>query len=174
MGNFLISLQYLCILKLCKRRKTRKGELLMKKILSLALVLLVILGCLTACDLAQDLLGALEDEAESTTKVKEMMVALADDNMDDAKNLMHPKVVEAADPAITQMSAFLAGRNVNTLELISINIHTSTGTAGATRQEKVGYKVTLDDGAIIYINAEYLSDNKGTGFSAFQLVLGFV
>ncbi len=144
----------------------------MRKIISLALVLLVLLGCLTACNITQNILGAIADEAEATPKVVEMMAALAEDNASDAKALLHPQVAQTSDKAIAQMSAYLAGRKASVIELTSININTSVGTAGKTRQEQVAYRVTLTDGDVIFINVVYLSNNQGTGFASFQVVLG--
>ena len=146
----------------------------MKKIICFTLVLLALLGCLTACNFTQNMSGAIAGEAEATPKVEEMMAALADDNASDAKALLHPQVAETSDNAIAQMSAYLAGRKASAIELISINVNTSTGTAGTTRQERVSYRVTLNDDAVIYINAVYLSNNQGTGFASFQIVLGVV
>ena len=143
----------------------------MKKIICFGLVLLALLGCLTACNFTQNMSAG---EAEATPKVEEMMAALADDNTSDAKALLHPQVAETSDNAIAQMSAYLAGRKVSAIELRSININSSTGTAGNTRQERVGYQVTLTDGAVIFLNAVYLSNNQGTGFVSFQVVLGVV
>ena len=146
----------------------------MKKIICFGLVLLALFGCLTACNFTQNMSGAIAGEAEATPKVEEMMAALADNNISDAKALLHPLVAETSDNAIAQMSAYLAGRKASAIELTSININSSTGTAGKTRQEQVGYRVTLNDDAVIYINAVYLSNNQGTGFASFQIVLGVV
>ena len=146
----------------------------MKKIICFGLVLLALFGCLTACNFTQNMSGAIAGKAEATPKVEEMMAALADDNTSDAKALLHPQVAETSDNAIAQMSTYLAGRKASAIELISININSSAGTAGKTRQEQVGYQVTLTDGAVIFLNAVYLSDNQGTGFASFQLVLGVV
>lgn len=146
----------------------------MKKIVCLALVLFALLGCLTACNYTQNLSGALAGMADATPKAEEMMALLADGNISSAKALIHPSIAESLDSAISQMSSYLAGRKVNTMELISIKVNTSSGTSGATRQEQVGYQVTLNDGAVIYINAVYLSDKEGAGFTSFQLVLGIV
>ena len=142
----------------------------MKKVICFTLVLLALLGCLTACNFTQNMSGGIE----ATPKVEEMMAALADDNAPDAKALLHPQVTETSDNAIAQMSAYLAGRKASAIKLISITVNTSTGTAGTTRQEQVGYRVTLNDDAVIYINAVYLSNNQGTGFASFQIVLGVV
>ncbi|MBQ6832198.1 MAG: hypothetical protein IJO28_06125 [Oscillospiraceae bacterium] len=146
----------------------------MKKLISLTLVLVVLLGSLTACNFTQNLSGAIAGEAEATPKVEQMMLALAEDRAADAKAFMHPQTADASDGAIAQMSAYLSGRKVSTMELTSINVNTSTGTAGTTRQERVNYQVTLQDGDVICLNVLYLSNNQGTGFASFQLVLGAV
>ena len=146
----------------------------MKKIICFTLVLLALLGCLTACNFTQNISGAIAGEAEATPKVEEMMAALADDNTSDAKVLLHPQVAETSDNAIAQMSAYLAGRKASAIELKRITVNTSTGTAGNTRQERVAYQVTLTDGAVFFLNVVYLSNNQGTGFASFQVVLGVV
>ena len=146
----------------------------MKKIICFGLVLLALLGCLTACNFTQRMSGAIAGEAEATPKVAEMMAALAGNNTSDAKALLHPQVAETSDNAIAQMRAYLEGRKASAIELISIHINSSTGTAGTTRQERVAYQVTLTDGAVLFRNAVYLTNNHGTGFASFQFVLGVV
>ncbi len=146
----------------------------MKKLVCLVLVMLALLSCLTACSFTQNLSGDLAGKAESTSKVEEMMAALAENRTSDAKALMHTQSAERSDAAIAQMSAYLDGREVSSMELKSINVNTSTGTSGKTRQEQVAYKVILTDGVVIYLNVVYLSNNAGTGFTSFQLVLGVV
>ncbi len=145
----------------------------MKKWICFALVVLV-LGSFTACNFTQNLSGAIAGEAEATPKVEEMMAALAAGNTADAKALLHPQAAETAEGAIAQMSAYLAGRKAAAMELTGITVNTSTGTSGNVRQERVNYCITLADGDMIYINAVYLSNNQGTGFASFQLVLGVV
>lgn len=146
----------------------------MKKQICFILVLLVLLGSLTACNFTQKMSGALADKAEATPKVEKMIAALTDDDTADAKALLHPQVAETSDDAIAQMSAYLAGKKASAIELRNININTSTGTSGKTRQEQIAYQVTLSDGSIIFLNVVYLSNNQGTGFASFQLVLGVV
>ena len=146
----------------------------MKKCICLALVLITLLSCLTACNFTQTMSGALAGEAESASKVDEMMKALAENRTTDAKSLMHPQVAEKADAAIIQMSTYLAGREASDLKLTGINVQTSASTSGKTRQEQTTYQVTLTDGAVIYLNVVYLSNNAGVGFTSFQLVLGVV
>ena len=146
----------------------------MKKFVCLAVSMLVLLGCLTGCNLTQKVSGAIAGEAEATPKVEEMMNALADADMSGAKSLMHPQVSETSGDAITQMSNYIAGRKVDSMELKSVNINTSTGTSGKTRQENLTYQVTLDDAEIIYLNTVYFSDSEGAGFVSFQIVMGVV
>ncbi len=146
----------------------------MKKLVCFSLVLLALLGCLTACNFTQNITGALADKVDATPKVEEMMTALAENRISDAKALMHPQATEGLDAAITQMSTYLDGRKASSMELINFNVSSSIGTSGNVRQEQVGYKVTLNDGAVIYLNVVYLSNNAGAGFISFQLVLGVV
>ena len=146
----------------------------MKKLICIVLTLLLLLGCLTACNFTQNMSGAIAGEAEATPKVKDMMLALAEGRTDDAKAFMHPQVVESSDTAIDQMSTFLASRKSRSTELKNISVNTSTGTAGKIRQEQVIYKVSLADGSVIYVNAVYLSNSQGTGFASFQIVLGVI
>ena len=146
----------------------------MKKLFCFTLALLVLLTCLTACNLTQNASGALAGSAEATPKVEEMMAALAANRTDEIKSLMHPNAGENTDVAIAQLSKYLAGRTVGTIEQKSINVSSSTGTSGKTRQEQVAYRVTLSDGEIVYLKAVYNSDRNGTGFLAFQMILGIV
>ena len=145
----------------------------MKKWICFALVLLV-LGSFTACNFTQNMSGAIAGKAEATPKVEAMMAALSAGNTADAKDLLHPQVAETSDNAITQMSTYLAGRTVDTMEVTGITVNTSAGTSGNVRQERVNYRVTLTDGAVIFLNVVYLSNNQGSGFASFQIVLGVV
>ena len=145
----------------------------MKKWICFVLVLLV-LGSFTACNVTQNMSGAIAGKAEATPKVEAMMAALSAANTADAKALLHPQVAESSDNAITQMSTYLAGRTAETMEVTGITVNTSAGTSGNTRQERVNYRVTLTDGAVIFLNVVYLSNNQGTGFASFQIVLGVV
>ena len=146
----------------------------MKRPFYFTLVLLVLLGCLTACTSTKTMSGMLAGDATATPKVEEMMVALATDSISDAKSLMHPKVSEKSDNAIAQMSAYLAGREASSIEQQTISVNTSSGTSGKTIQEQVSYRVTLTDGEVVYLNVVHLTDTLGTGFHSFQLVLGVV
>ena len=146
----------------------------MKKLICVILVMLTLVCSLTACKFTQNMSGALAGNAESTPKAEEMMAALTQSRLADAKALLHPAAEENADTAITQMSDYLAGREVSTLKLQNINVKTTTGTSGKTTQEQAAYKVTLSDNSIVYINAVYLTNDDGAGFVSFQLVLGIV
>ena len=146
----------------------------MKKFVCFSLVMLSMISCLTACNFTKNESGVLAGNATATPKVEEMMTALVNNDTADAKALMHPQSAKETDAAITQMSSYLSGRTVGSIELKSINVNTSTGTSGKVRQEQASYQVTLIDGEIIYLNVAYLSDNSGEGFISFQLVLGVI
>ena len=145
----------------------------MKKV-GLIAVSLVWFIVLTSCTFNSNVSGLLAGEAEATAEVEEMMLAMAENRESDAKALMHPQATEKADAAIAQMSTYLDGRKVDSMEPTSINVNTSTGTSGETREEQVTYRVTLDDGVVIHLNVVHLSDNEGSGFSSFQVVIGLV
>ena len=102
----------------------------MKKFVCFSLVMLAMISCLTACNFTKNVSGVLAGNATATPKVKEMMTALVNNNTADAKALMHPQSDKETDVAITQMSSYLSGRTVGSIELKSINVNTSTGTSG--------------------------------------------
>lgn len=145
----------------------------MKKLLCCILILVTVTCCLCACNFTQNLSGAMAGAAECTPLVKEMITFLAEEETESAKLLLHPQASKRAADGIEQMEEYLAGRN-GKAEMISINVNTSTGTSGKIRQEQVGYKVTLEDGEIIYLNVVYRTDNDNAGFLSFQVVLGIV
>lgn len=146
----------------------------MKRFIGFSLVTLVLICCLASCNFTQSLSGELVKESEAAPKVEEMLTALAENRVSDAKSLMHSKKTENTDTALTQMSEYLEGRKAESLTVTGINVNTSSGASGKSRQETVSYRVTLADGDVIYLSVVYLSDNDGAGFISFQLVLGVV
>lgn len=146
----------------------------MKRFIGFSLVTLVLICCLASCNFTQNLSGELVKESEAAPKVEEMLTALAENRISDAKGLMHSQKAENADAALTQMSEYLEGRKAESLTVTGINVNTSSGASGKSRQETVSYRVMLADGDVIYLSVVYLSDNDGAGFISFQLVLGVV
>lgn len=145
----------------------------MKRLLCFTLVLLPLLGCLAACNFSQNASGAMENLAESKPAAEQMLAALSQGNKAQSKELMHPDAKDA-DNGIDQIIAYLAGRKASVIEVQNVNVTTSAGTSGKTRQEQVSYKVTLSDNTVVYVSAVHLSNKAGTGFVSFQLVLGVV
>ena len=146
----------------------------MKKWFSVLLVLLTVIGCLTACNFTSNMAGMVAGDAQSASKVENMMKAMAENRLEDAKALMHPTVTDKSADPIAQMSAFLAGRKVKNMQQVAINVNTSMGTSDKTRTESASFQVELDDGTSIHLAVTYLSNNAGEGFASFQLVLGVV
>lgn len=144
----------------------------MKKYVSIVLVLILMLMSLNACNFKQTVSGALAGEAEATPVVENMLSALAENRISDAKSFMHPEAINVSDDAFNQMCEFIAGRKANSVELQNISVNTSVGTAGRIKQEQLTYKVTLSDGDVMNLNVIYLIDNSGIGFTSFQLTLG--
>ena len=146
----------------------------MKRFIGFSLVLLVTVCCLASCNFWTNTSGGSANNTEANQKAEEMITALAENRLSDAKALMHPQKADNIDASLAQMSEFLDGRKANTIEATHVSVHSSAGTAGKTRQETVSYKVTLSDSDVIYISVVYLSNNDGAGFISFQLVLGIV
>ena len=143
----------------------------MKKTICLTLVILTFAFCLTACNFT---VNSLKDKAESTPKVEKMLTALTSGNSSEAKALLHPNANADAGNAINQMIGYLNGRSVSSTELTGVNFSSSVGTNGNVKQEQATYKVSLDGTETIYITAVYLTNNAGSGFISFQLVLGVI
>lgn len=145
----------------------------MKKRICVLAVVMNILCLLTACNFTTTSMIDNRTTAISP-KVEEMMEALAGGNVDSALALMHPTVAEGAEDAVAEMCEYLAGRKAAQLNQKSVNVNTSTGTSGKSRQETATFQVELEDGTEIYISAAYRTDAAGEGFASFQIVLGVV
>ena len=146
----------------------------MKKFFCAFVVLIMIVGCLSACDFTQNIVGDMADGRESTLKAEELLLALSENRPADAKELMHQEVAEKSETALAQISTYLAGRTVSDMEALNVNIKTTTGTGGKITQEQIAFKLTLSDNSTVYLNALYYSDSADTGFASFQLVIGVI
>lgn len=146
----------------------------MKKTIWFALLILSIVSCFTACNFTTNIMDSTKNKAESTPHVEEMMSAIVEKRVSDAKSLLHPQANENTDDAIEQMVNYVNGRTVSSMELLNIKVSTSKGTSGQMRQEQVAYQVVMADGEIFYLNAVYVIGDEGNGFASFQLVLGIV
>ena len=146
----------------------------MKKLFCFILVLATLVVFLTGCNFAQSMKDALIDMAESQPKAEEMIEALSYKQIDSAKALLHPDIAEESNSAIYQLTTYFSGHLIETIEIINVNLHSSVGTDGTAKEEKVTYKLTQSDGDIIHLSTVYRTDNNGSGFVSFQLVLGLV
>jgi hypothetical protein len=144
----------------------------MKKTVCIMLALIATLFCFNACNFYTDLSGDLAGESEVLSNVENMMKSLAQNQVSDAQALMHPQAAENSESALVQISGFLEGRESVSFQQTDINVKTSNGTDGKIRQEQLTYTVELDDGENITLLVSHLSDNDGSGFVSFQIVLG--
>ena len=103
-----------------------------------------------------------------------MLTFLTENRISDAKDLMHPDASAESDAPFVQIATYLSGRKVKNIDVETINVNNSTGTSGKVSEENVVYLITLDDDEVFYINSVYLSNNNGSGFTSFQLILGLV
>ena len=146
----------------------------MKKVLCITLILLAIISCLTACNITTNVSNIGNGQAESTPQAQEMMSAISENRISDAKALLHPNASENKDIGLEQMISYINGRTVTSLKRRNINVTTSSNSEGKTRQEQVVYETTLSDGEIVYLSVVYITSPDGEGFASFQLVLGVV
>ncbi len=145
----------------------------MKRIICSVLFVFVLFGCLTACDMektVQGMMDSMVSKAESGEKVEEMISALEENRVADAKALMHPDAADVSDDAIAQMVKFLDGRKIGEMEITGIKLNSSTG--GKT--EELVYLATLDDGNTFFVSTEYVSNDDGVGFIVFQFAIGII
>jgi hypothetical protein len=144
----------------------------MKKLVICSCILLLLVVCLTGCDFFANLEDSLKNP-ESLPKTEEMITALADNRMDDAKALMHPSSAEGSDISLSVLAAFLDGRKPTSVRHSSININSSFDIVGNKQlTEEVEYDVVLTDGSTIVATVVYLSNAEGTGFTSFSLSIG--
>ena len=147
----------------------------MKKVCLFSIVILLLLLCLPSCNLGQQLTDSLENESKSKIKVEEMFTYLSENDVQNAKALIHSNSnFENVESAIKQMIDYIDGREAVSFELDGINVRTSVSTSGNEKQEDVCYIVTLSDQSIIYINATYISNNSGEGFYSYQISFGLI
>lgn len=146
--------------------------IVMKKIVACTCFLLIVVICLTGCNIFSDMLDSIKNP-ESMPKTKEMVSALSEQRMDDAKALMHPDAEEVSSYYLSQMSSLLNGRKPTTLDRLNININTSPSFDGSkTVTEEATYIVNLDDGNSVVAQVIFISDDKGSGFASFVLSIG--
>lgn len=144
----------------------------MKRFLFIVLILMSVVLCVTSCDFYTETSGDANGDSSALSIVEEMMIDLSQKQLSDAKDLMHPSVVENSDEGLKQLSDYMEGHKVISIQQTDSHIKSSNGTSGKIRQEQLTCIVTLDNGEDISLLVSYLSDDDGAGFTSFQIVLG--
>ncbi len=144
----------------------------MKRFLFIALILISVVLCFTSCNFYTETSGDINGDSDVLPIVEEMMIDLSQKQLSDAKDLMHPSVVGNSDGGLKQLSDYMEGRKVTSIQQTDSYIKSSKGTSGNIREEQLTCTVTLDDGENISLFAAYLSDKDGVGFTSFQIALG--
>ena len=151
----------------------------MKKLIALFAATILILS-LTGCNFNStftDSVGTKEMAAKE--QVAQMMEALTYKDMDAALALMHPDVLadaknkEIVTDRLQQMMDYVDSRKVLSLTQQSLNVKSSSGTAGNVKQEQAAFQVMFAE-ETVYISVVYLTQNGSSGFTSYQLVLGVV
>ena len=145
----------------------------MKKALSFILVVLMLVSSLTSCGgVIEKMMDSISDSVQATAKAEELLFALAEHRFSEAEALFHPSVSDKTMAAIDEMCYYLYDRLVEDIQLKSVNVRSEIGTNGETVIEDVEYKVKFTDGSETYLNAVYLSDYEGEGFTVFRFFIG--
>ena len=145
----------------------------MKKLLCLTLVIVMTVCALSSCALMEKIVMRILENAESPDKVDEMMAALADDQIDDAKVLMHPDVTEdVLGDSLEAMATYLDGRIMLSKQVTSLSVKKNHKNSQKVREESISYNITLSDETVITVETIYISDENGAGFTTFRLALG--
>lgn len=143
----------------------------MKKFVACSCVLILLVVCLTGCDLFKDMFNNIKNP-ESLPKTEEMLKALEENRVDDAQALMHPSVNDGSTIKFEQMIGLLNGRTVTSVQQMNISINKSIDLAGEATTETATYKVNLSDGSTLLASVEYLTNSAGSGFVLFLLSVG--
>ena len=144
----------------------------MRKRIFSYLILLSLCFCLTACTFTRS--GVLAGDATSTPKVEEMMGALAEQKISEAKTLMHSQVAEMSGEIIEELIVYLNGRRVSSLKQTNISKMKLLSSSNNEQKEQITYQVTLSDDTVIYLNSTYLSSDTESGFTVFYFIVGVV
>ena len=147
----------------------------MKKAVCICCVCVMILGLLTACNFNTNMTDSTgKTKMEALPQVEEMLQALAEEDGEKALGLMHPDAPNRSAQAIAQLSAYLSGRDVKSLEVQKLQKKNTSGTGGTKQQETATILVTMEDEEQFYLSVSYLTDAEKKGFVSFQLILGMV
>ena len=152
-------------------KKRLKGYI-MKKLVIVTCVLLLIALSLTGCNFVNGLKNSI-DNPTSLAKTEEMITALAENRLNDAKALFHPDAEDVSVVALENLSSLLGGCKSTSILTESININTSFSLTGEkVTYEQATYTIILSDGKRLHASVVYQSDNVGAGFTTFRLAIG--
>lgn len=151
----------------------------MKRITALLLITVLMLP-LAGCNFNSsftDSLGVKEMAAKQ--QVADMLEAMTQKDMEAVLALMYPDMLadevkkESVIDQLQQIMDYVDGRKVLSLTQQSINVKSSSGTAGTVKQEQAVFQVMFAE-ETVYVSVTYLAQNGKSGFISYQLVLGVV
>lgn len=134
----------------------------MKKIISLAAVVLACAVLLCACS------GGLDLTAEAEPLIQEMLTALSAGDLDAAEALLHPTMTDARG-GLEEIADYLDGRSATRCVQNSLNFSSNFSTRGSVKTESGTLQVTLEDGSVLQLTYTYESNSDGSGFTSFSV-----
>ena len=134
-------------------------------------LIIIMLFSLTGCTFYNSSRGI--GKSEYTDQTRQLLDALSQGDLDSAIKLMHPNVLpEEARSGLAQVADYLDGRNVVSMEQMSINTQRNSSPAGSAKLEQAAFDLKLDDGTRCSVSMAYMTNSAGEGYTSVQLILG--
>lgn len=134
-------------------------------------LIIIMLFSLTGCTFYNSSRGI--GKSDYTDQTQQMLDTLSQGDLDSAMKLMHPDVSpEEARQGLAQIVDYLDGRNVVSMEQMSINTQRNSSPTGSAMLEQAAFDLKLDDGTRCSVSMAYMKDSAGEGYTSVQLILG--
>lgn len=141
----------------------------MKK-LSVLLIAALLISVLAGCSLQQSIQG-ISKKAEDLP-ILEMAQLLADGDEDAFLSHIHPAIdKDGARNGYKYMADYMHGYQPVSVECLGANISSNIGTDGKSSSVSASYVIFFDQGSIL-VDAVYIEDGDGSGFTQFLCKIG--
>ena len=134
----------------------------MKKVLLLAIIVILCAGLLTACQVTYPV-------SESDSYFERTIELLSNGDIKAAKKLNCVDKGSATEAEFQFISEHLDSRKVTQYKKTSSEITNRRSTGGAQTRETAAYEVTLDDGAVVVLWTEYIDGHGVKGITSIEL-----
>ena len=134
----------------------------MKKVLLLAIIVILCAGLLTACQVTYPV-------SESESYFERTIELLSNGDIKAAKKLNCVDKGSATEAEFQFISELWDSRKVISFKKTSSEISNRYSTGGPVVRETAAYEVTLDDGAVVVLWTEYIDGHGVKGITSIEL-----